>query len=108
MSPQILSSVGLVLGALGAILMFLGTWGDEPEPGLSAPELIKAIAEWNDVATLAMTFPSPEAAREFRTKQIDDALHSAGLRNQRRRKLNRVGLGLLIVGFVLQLFSVWC
>lgn len=107
MYSQILNSIGLVLGALGAVLMFLGTWGDEPEPVLSAPELIKSTAEWNDVATLAMTFPSPEAAREFRIKQIDDALHSARRRNQRRRKLNRFGLALLIVGFALQLVAVW-
>ena len=107
MYPQILNSVGLVLGALGAVLMFLDTWGDEPEPGLSATELIKATAEWNDVATLAMTFESPKAAREHHVKQIDDALHSAGRRNQRRRKLNRFGLGLLITGFVLQFVATW-
>ncbi|HET7562821.1 MAG TPA: hypothetical protein VFJ87_10645 [Rhodanobacteraceae bacterium] len=107
MYAQILNSVGLILGAFGAVLMFLGTWGKEPEPALSAPELIKVIAEWNDVATLAMTFPSPEAARKYRAAQIDDALHSAGHRNQRRRKLNRFGLGLLITGFVLQLVATW-
>lgn len=106
MHSQILNSVGLVLGVLGAILMFLGTWSKEPEPGLSALELIKATAEWNDVATLAMTFPSPEAAREFRDEQINAALHGAGRRNQRRRKLNRIGLGLLITGFVLQLLGM--
>lgn len=108
MYQQILSSVGLGLGALGAVLMFLGTWGEEPEPGLSAPELIKAIAEWNDVAMLAMTFPSPEAARSYRIEQIDIALHGAGHRNQRRRKLNRVGLALLLGGFVVQFIAVWC
>ena len=107
MYAQILNSVGLILGVFGAVLMFLGTWGEEPEPALSAPELIKAIAEWNDAATLAMTFPSLEAAREHRAKQIDIALHGAGRRNKRRRKLNRIGLGLLIAGFVLQLIAVW-
>jgi len=108
MHSQILNSVGLAFGALGAVLMFLGTWGEEPEPGLSAPELIKAVAEWNDVAMLGMTFVSPEAAREHRAKQFDDALHSAERRNHRRRKLNRCGLGLLMAGFVLQLIAVWC
>ena len=108
MYQQILNSVGLTLGALGAALMFRGTWGEEPEPGLSAPELIKAIAELNDVATLGMAFASPEAARKYRTEQIDAALHGAGRRNQRRRKLNRFGLRLLVVGFVLQFVAVWC
>lgn len=107
MYQQVLNSVGLAFGALGGVLMFLGTWAEEPEPGLSATELIKTTAEWNDVATLAMTFPSPEAACEYRAEQIDDALHSAGHRNQRRRKLNRFGLGLLITGFVLQLVATW-
>lgn len=107
MYARILNSVGLVLALLGAVLLFLGTWGDEPEPGLSAPELIKAVAERNDVATLAMTFPSPEAARQYRAKQIDDAVHDAGHRNQRRRKLNRLGLRLLMAAFVLQVVAVW-
>jgi hypothetical protein len=88
--------------------MFFGTWGEEPEPGLSASELIKATAEWSDVAALAKTFPSSEAAREFRAKQIDNALHDAGRRNQHRRILNRAGLGLLVAGFLLQFAAIWC
>jgi len=108
MYSQILNGVGLVFGALGAVLMFRGTWGDEPEPGLSAPELIKAIAEQNDVATLAMTFPSPKAAREYRAEQINTALHGPERRNQHRRKLNRLGLGLLVISFVLQFVGIWC
>lgn len=108
MYPQILNSIGLVLGALGAVLMFLGIWGDEPEPGFSAIELIKATAGQNDLAMLSKTFPSPEAARDYCDKQIDEALYSAGRRNQRRRKLNRFGLGLLVAGFVLQFLAIWC
>jgi hypothetical protein len=108
MYPQILNSVGLALSAIGAVLMFLATWGNEPEPGFSIVELIEATARQNDLAMLTTTFPSPEAARDYCNKQIDEALYSARRRNQHRRKLNRVGLGLLIAGFVLQFIALWC
>jgi hypothetical protein len=107
MQVQIVASLGLLLGVLGSVLMFIGTWGEEPEPGLSSPELIKAMGEQNDVESLSMRFASPQAARQYRIDRIGEALHGAGLRNKGRRRLNRYGFGLLMVSFALQFAGLW-
>jgi len=86
--PKILNTVGLGLGAIGVVLIFV--WGP-PQPdfqdyvGLSVGE--------NTVLTDG--------------RRVGDMLSETERMKQQYRLMSRIGLGLIFIGFAVQLVAVW-
>lgn len=85
MSPQILNTVGLSMGMLGVAIIYF--WGP-PLPDFS--ETVNII--WSD---------PPAGSRE--ALEID----TARARKRRHQILSGIGLGLIFLGFAIQLWAVW-
>lgn len=88
-NTKILNSVGLILGMVGGIFIFI--WGP-PQPVLES-----GISIGIEESTII-----PET-------DITVAEHNETIENKRKRHLvfSKIGLSLIIVGFGFQLFSIW-
>ncbi len=87
--PKILNTIGLLLGIVGVIIIFI--WGP-PQPTLE--EGIGLGLEDNT--------PINESGKTVKQ-------HNGEIRQKRKRynRLSRTGLVLVFLGFLFQLFAVW-
>lgn len=87
-TAQSLNTIGLLLGLVGVVLIFF--WGP-PQPQL------------DEGVGLGLEDGTPLG------DGLTVAQHNANVRRRRLRHqiLSRVGLGLVFLGFLLQLFAVW-
>ena len=90
LTPQWLNTVGLVLGMLGVVILFI--WGP-PQP------------DFNENVSIGVSFTEDVVFADG-TKPSDIVAH-VKRRKRRHQIMSRVGLGLIGFGFGAQLMAVW-
>ena len=85
---RILNSVGLVLGMIGVVMLFV--WGP-PQP--SFPESVGIAVEPNTVLNDG--------------RKVADMIEADQREKRKYEVRSRVGLGLVGIGFMVQLVAVW-
>ena len=86
--------------------MYLGTWAYEPTPSMDLDETARSTREFAGMVAIQKNL-SPSESSDYVGQATNEALFGATARNKNRQGLNRVGLFLLMVGFVLQFFALW-
>ncbi|HTO14790.1 MAG TPA: hypothetical protein VLZ83_03425 [Edaphocola sp.] len=87
--PKILNTIGLLLGLVGVIIIFI--WGP-PQPALE------------EGIGLGLEDNTPINENGKTVKQHNDEIRQ---KRKRHNILSRVGLGLIFLGFLFQLFATW-